>query len=203
MSEFKDGLFEIQDEGSQLAAFQVKCKPGELVLDFCAGSGGKSLAFSHFLKDSGQIFIHDSREKIIANAKKRFRKAGVNNVQFHHDLGNMKKLKKKMDWIVLDVPCTGTGTYRRNPDLKWKFSEDYLNHITKIQSDIFKEALPYLKKDGKIVYMTCSFLPQENILQAKKFCDIFKMDIVDNEHFQSFPASGEMDAFFAVTLKYL
>lgn len=93
------------------------------MLDYCSGSGGKSLAISHLLEGKGQIYLHDPREKTLENAKKRFNRAGVQNVQFHNDELNLEKtLQNKADWIILDVPCTGTGTIRRNPDIKLKFS---------------------------------------------------------------------------------
>jgi 16S rRNA (cytosine967-C5)-methyltransferase len=121
--QFKEGHFEVQDEASQIAALQVQCRPGDLVLDFCSGSGGKSLAISHLLEGKGQIYLHDPRESTLLNAKKRFHRAGATNVQFHSNESSLSKIiKNKADWIILDVPCTGTGTIRRNPDIKFRFS---------------------------------------------------------------------------------
>lgn len=106
--EFQRGLFEIQDEGSQLAGLQVKCQPGEKVLDFCAGSGGKTLTFGPFMKQKGQIYLYDQREKALLRARKRLNRAGLQNIQLISQYDELKsKLAGKMDWVVLDVPCTG------------------------------------------------------------------------------------------------
>jgi 16S rRNA C967 or C1407 C5-methylase (RsmB/RsmF family) len=111
--EFQRGLFEIQDEGSQLAGLQVKCQPGEKVLDFCAGSGGKTLTFGPFLQGKGQIYLYDHREKALAKARKRLNRAGLQNIQFDNNYELLKaKLAGKMDWVVLDVPCTGRLLFR-------------------------------------------------------------------------------------------
>ena len=106
--EFQRGLFEIQDEGSQLAGLQVKCQPGEKVLDFCAGSGGKTMTFGPFMKQKGQIYLYDQREKALLRARKRLNRAGLQNIQLISQYDELKsKLAGKMDWVVLDVPCTG------------------------------------------------------------------------------------------------
>lgn len=104
------------------------------MLDFCSGSGGKSLAISHLLEGKGQLFLHDPREKILENAKKRFQKVGAQNIQFHKDESGLEKiLIGKADWIILDVPCSGTGTIRRNPDIKLKFTDESLKENIAIQ----------------------------------------------------------------------
>ncbi|KAL4491385.1 hypothetical protein ABPG72_008041 [Tetrahymena utriculariae] len=207
LPEFKRGYFEIQDEASQLAAFKVKCQIGDHVLDYCAGAGGKSLAFAPYLRGTGQIYLHDTRDYILLEAKKRFNKAGIQNVQFQtqESLNNNKnKLLKKFDWVVCDVPCTGTGTLRRNPDLKYKFSRNRLKYFVDLQASVFKEALPFVKpKTGKIVYSTCSLLQEENIFQITKFCKEFNLEIVDGKHFQTIPSKDvEMDGFFCAVLQF-
>lgn len=97
------------------------------MLDFCSGSGGKSLAIAHLLQNKGQIFLHDPRKSALENAKKRFQRAGFTNIQFHSDESSLEKIiLNKVDWIILDVPCSSTGTIRRNPDIKFRFSEEFL-----------------------------------------------------------------------------
>lgn len=117
--EFSQGLFEIQDEASQLCALRVKCRPPEKVLDYCAGSGGKTLAFAHQLEGKGLIELNDTRPDALAKAKLRLKRAGVTNYQLF-------SRKYRFDWVVLDVPCSGMGTLRRNPDIKYKFSLEKL-----------------------------------------------------------------------------
>jgi len=193
--EYLEGLFEIQDEASQMAAELVKAKPKQHVLDFCAGAGGKTLAFAHRLENSGQIYLHDIRPRPLQEARKRLNRAGIQNVQFSLSTAQ----KNKMDWVVVDVPCTGTGTFRRNPDLKWKFDASRLENLILEQREIFQEAFSYLHPHGTIVYMTCSILPQENESQADYFQNNFGLEVV--ETFQTLPIQGGMDGFFAISLK--
>lgn len=123
MQEHKEGHFEVQDEASQLLAMRVDAKPGDIVLDYCGGSGGKTLAFAPFMHNKGQIYLHDIRKSVLVQAKQRLRRAGIQNCQVHEDKGRLKELLAgKCDWVMLDVPCSGTGVMRRNPDLRWKFN---------------------------------------------------------------------------------
>lgn len=201
MREYKDGKFEIQDEASQLGAMRVDCRPGEIVVDYCGGAGGKSLAFAPFMQNTGQIFLHDIRKPVIMQAKKRFRKAGISNAQVHHDKTKLwKQLKRKCHWILLDVPCTGTGVLRRNPDQKWKFSEARLKELVLVQDQIIKEVIPMMRPGGRIVYSTCSILPQENLMQVAHACKKYGLELEDGNHFQTLPKAGGMDGFFAATL---
>jgi 16S rRNA (cytosine967-C5)-methyltransferase len=201
LRQFREGYFEIQDEGSQLVAEQLGVRPGDKVLDFCAGSGGKSLAFAHRLMQRGQIFLHDVRPSILQQARKRCRRAGVQNVQFltpQHP--NLEKLKGRMDWILVDAPCTGSGTLRRNPDQKWKFSESLLEGLAEEQRRIFENALPYLKPGGKIVYATCSILQEENLSQTQFFCKRHALHYV-KEPLLLYPIEGGADGFFAAVMQ--
>lgn len=195
LPEFKEGFFEIQDEASQIAASLVLAKPKQKVLDYCAGAGGKTLAFAHKLQQSGQIYLHDIRQNALQEARKRLNRAGVQNVQFSIS----PALKGKMDWVIVDVPCSGTGTLRRNPDLKWKFETIDLQKLIEEQRDIFQEALAYLNPEGHIVYMTCSILPQENEQQIRHFQKTFDLEVV--ETFQTLPLLNGMDGFFTTVLK--
>ena len=199
LPEFKEGLFEIQDEGSQLLAKLMEVKPGDQVLDFCSGSGGKTLAFAPYMEGKGQIHLHDIRESILLKAKKRLKRAGIQNAQLlsHIDI-KKRALKGKMDWILVDVPCSGSGTLRRNPDMKWKFEIETVDYLIKEQQIIFENALTFLKKDGKIVYSTCSVFPQENEHQVDFFEKKFSLHTLKQHH--SFPKKGGMDGFFGAVL---
>lgn len=202
LPEFKEGLFEVQDEGSQLLADLMQIKPGDQVMDYCSGSGGKSLAFAHRMQSSGQIHLHDIRPFILQECRKRLRRAGIQNAQtIEHSDKKLSKLKKKMDWILVDAPCTGTGTMRRNPDMKWKFNEATLTRLVGKQRMIFEKALSFLRPDGRIVYGTCSLLQQENQDQVAHFLKTYNLELEGNI-FQTLPKDGEMDGFFAAVFRY-
>lgn len=201
LPEFKQGLFEVQDEGSQLLAQMVQAKPGELVLDYCAGSGGKTLAFAPFMQQKGQIYLHDIRSYALQEARRRLKRAGIQNAQIlNPDSSHLEKLKKKMNWVLVDAPCTGTGTMRRNPDMKWKFEPDVLMRLKGQQRMIFEKALSFMHPEGRIVYGTCSLLKKENQEQLAHFSKAYDLKI-EGEIFQSYPTSGGMDGFFGVVLK--
>jgi 16S rRNA C967 or C1407 C5-methylase (RsmB/RsmF family) len=201
LDEFKKGFFEVQDEGSQLLANLVQAAPGAQVLDYCSGSGGKTLAFAPRMQLKGQIFLHDIRTHALAECRKRLKRASIQNAQIVHadDTARLKKLKKQMDWVLVDAPCSGTGTLRRNPDMKWRYDSAMLQRLTGLQRQIFEKALSYLKPNGKIVYGTCSLLKEENQEQMDHFVKTYGLKIVD-EPFQSLPSNGGMDGFFGVVL---
>lgn len=201
LDEFKAGLFEVQDEGSQLLAKLVQVQPGQLVLDYCSGSGGKTLAFAPGMKNSGQIYLHDIRPHALQEAKKRLRRAGIQNCQvLLPDSPNLAKLKKKMNWVLVDSPCTGTGTMRRNPDMKWRFDEGMLTRLQGQQRTIFEKALSFMHPEGRIVYGTCSILKEENQVQLEHFMRTYQL-VIEGEPLQTFPSDGGMDGFFGVVLK--
>jgi 16S rRNA (cytosine(967)-C(5))-methyltransferase len=200
LPEFKEGLFEIQDEGSQLVADLVDAKPGDQVLDFCAGAGGKTLAFAHKMDRQGQIYLHDVRSWILETAKKRLRRAGIQNAQLLFFEKKDSRLHGKMDWILLDVPCSGTGTLRRNPDMKWKFTKEFLSDLLEVQQSIFASALPFLKPTGKIVYSTCSLLPEENEKQIAHLAEVYDLEL-EKPPLALLPQKGGMDGFFGAVLK--
>ena len=201
LEDFKSGLFEVQDEGSQLLAQLLQVLPGQQILDYCSGSGGKSLAFAPFLQGKGQIYAHDVRPHALLEARKRFKRAGVQNSQIiQADSPHLAKLKKKMDWVLVDAPCSGTGTLRRNPDMKWKFDSETLPRLIGLQRNIFEKALSYLHPKGRIVYATCSILRDENQDQLEHFLKTYQLEI-DSEPFQSIPEINNMDGFFGVVLK--
>lgn len=201
--EFREGLFEVQDEGSQLLAALVKAEPGLQIMDYCAGSGGKTLAFAPLMKNKGQIFLHDIRTRALAESKIRLRRAGIQNAQVveAEDEKRLKKLKKKMDIVLVDAPCSGTGTMRRNPDMKWSFSADTVPRLVGQQRTIFEKALSFMHPKGKIIYATCSLLVHENEDQMKHFLNTYNLRVV-GEPFKTLPTDGGMDGFFAVTFEY-
>lgn len=192
LPEFREGLFEMQDEGSQLLADLVEIQPKQHFLDYCSGSGGKTLAIAPKMKGTGQIYLHDKRKSILFEAKKRCKRAGVQNVQF-------RLPQKMLDWLLLDVPCSGTGTLRRTPESFWKIEKPMLLRLIEEQREIFQKAFSYLKPGGKIVYATCSILPEENEEQIAFFCQNFAVDL--EKTLSLLPQSGGMDGFFGAVLK--
>lgn len=196
LPEFKQGLFEVQDEGSQLLANLMQVQPGQLVMDYCAGAGGKTLAFAPSMQNKGQIYLHDIRPYALQDARKRMRRAGIQNAQVvFDDQAKLKKLKKSMHWVLVDAPCTGTGTMRRNPDMKWKFEKEMLERLLGQQKVIFEKALSYLHPEGRIVFATCSVLKEENAEQVAHFIKTYDLKI-EGEPFESFPIHNGMDGFF-------
>lgn len=176
LPEFKMGYFEVQDEGSQHLADLVTVNPGQLVFDFCAGSGGKSLAIAPKMQGKGQLFLHDIRKHALLEAKKRLKRAGVQNAQtLLPDSAQKKTLYEKFDWVLVDVPCSGTGTLRRNPDMKWRFASKTLHKVQQDQRTIFEQALKFVKPGGHIVYTTCSVLQSENEEQTHYFTKTFSL----------------------------
>lgn len=198
LTEFQKGLFEIQDEASQLVSYMVGAKPGDSVLDFCAGAGGKTLGFADRLQKKGQIYLYDVREKSLASAKLRLKRAGIQNAQIVTTVKDLARLKNRMHWIIIDVPCSGSGTWRRNPDQKWKFTEEMLQGLIKTQQEIMREALAYLHPQGSLVYATCSVFPEENEEQVALFLSTYGLK--EQSSFKSFPKPKGMDGFFASVL---
>lgn len=197
MDLFKNGHFEMQDEGSQLVAFQIEAKPREQVLDYCAGAGGKTLAFAPQMNGKGQIYLHDIRPNALLEAKKRLKRAGIENAQI---LSPDRKhlFHGKMDWVLVDVPCSGSGTLRRNPDMKWRFTKEGLLELISIQRSIVQEAILFLKPKGKLVYATCSVFDMENEQQTLFFQENFGLSMI-KDPFISIPSEGNMDGFYAAT----
>jgi 16S rRNA (cytosine967-C5)-methyltransferase len=162
--EFREGFFEIQDEGSQILCEKIDPQPGQIVWDVCAGGGGKSLALAALMANKGRIIATDIRKWKLDDLKKRASRAGVYNI-FPADIGRMAEIgsmKEGADIILVDAPCSGTGTFRRNPDAKWKLSQERLAKFPPDQTAILERALPHLKKCGKLYYATCSLEPDEN-----------------------------------------
>jgi len=159
------GLVEIQDEGSQLAAVLANAKPGEQVLDLCAGAGGKTLALAAQMQNRGQIHANDRDGARLMRSFARLERSGVRNVQLHPPRGDkdvLGFLEGRCDLVFIDAPCTGTGTWRRNPDAKWRMRPGALAIRTAEQDAVLKEAARFVKPGGRILYATCSILREEN-----------------------------------------
>jgi 16S rRNA (cytosine967-C5)-methyltransferase len=169
---FKDGLVEIQDEGSQLVALVVDAKPGMRVADFCAGAGGKTLAMAMMMQNKGHIVACDVSAPRLEGAIKRLRRAGVFNAERHLlEDGDkwVKRQAQKFDRVLVDAPCTGTGTWRRNPDARARLTENDLLEILPKQAKILDQAQRLLKVGGRLIYATCSLLGDENEMQVAAF----------------------------------
>ncbi len=169
---FQSGLVEIQDEGSQLVAVMVAAVPGMRVVDWCAGAGGKTLALAGAMQNKGQIVACDVSAPRLDGAVRRLRRAGVHNVERHLVEAGDKWLKRRagtFDRVLIDAPCTGTGTWRRNPDARLRLKETDLAELLPKQASILDAAQSLVRKGGRLVYATCSLLEEENEAQVTSF----------------------------------
>lgn len=170
---YRDGLVEVQDEGSQLAALLVDARPGMRVCDFCAGAGGKTLALAAVMQNRGHIDACDVEQRRSEAAVKRLRRAGVHNVTLHllRDERDawVKRRAKGFDRVLVDAPCTGTGTWRRNPDARWTLQESDIVELVALQARILDNAGRLVKSGGRLIYVTCSLLDAENGAQFAAF----------------------------------
>ena len=169
---FLKGMIEVQDEGSQLAALLSGAKAGEQVLDLCAGAGGKTLALAAMMENKGQIYATDDDKRRLAPIHERLKRSGARNVQVRtpKSVGTeLDDLAGHMDMVLIDAPCTGTGAWRRNPDAKWRTRPGALIERQKEQAEVLDRAVPLLKAGGRIAYVTCSVLEEENGAQMRAF----------------------------------
>ncbi len=168
---FKDGLFEVQDAGSQLIAPFLQVKPGMRVMDACAGAGGKSLHLAALMENKGQVIATDIYQSKLNELKRRARRAGAHNIETRliDSTKVIKKLAGKIDRLLIDAPCSGLGVLRRNPDAKWKMQPEFIEEIKVTQQDILQRYSTVVKPDGMMVYATCSILPSENENQVQEF----------------------------------
>ena len=168
---FKMGWFEVQDASSQLVAEALDVKPGQRVVDCCAGAGGKTLHLAALMENKGQLIAMDIYANKLKELQRRAKRAGAFNIEPRHINSTkvIKKLHGKADRVLIDAPCSGLGVLRRNPDAKWKLEETFLEKITSTQREILQDYSKMVKDGGKMVYATCSILPQENSQQVAHF----------------------------------
>ncbi len=170
---YRDGTIEIQDEGSQLVALMADARPGQEVMDFCAGAGGKTLAMAASMNNKGRLIASDVLEKRLVRAKERFRRAGAHNIQTQPISGEtdpwIKRHKGRFDRVLVDAPCSGTGTWRRNPDQRWRSLGPGLADLLPLQGRLLQSASRLVKPGGRLIYATCSMLPVENEDHAEAF----------------------------------
>jgi 16S rRNA (cytosine967-C5)-methyltransferase len=216
---FKEGLFEVQDEGSQLLALMLEPRRQEMIVDFCAGAGGKTLHIGALMANTGTVYAFDVLAKRLEKLKPRLRRAGLNNVRMvtisHERDARVQRLKGKVDRVLVDAPCSGTGTLRRNPDIKWR--DINLAELTDTQQRILAAAAELLKPGGRLVYATCSLLKEENEDIVEKFLAArpqFHMvpvnEILERRHIplsmagdalRLLPNLHQTDGFYAVVLE--
>jgi 16S rRNA (cytosine967-C5)-methyltransferase len=163
---FLEGAVEVQDEGSQLVGFLVAPRRGELVVDFCAGAGGKTLMLGAMMRSTGRVYAFDISPARLSRLKPRLKRSGLSNLHPHllsseHDT-KVKRLAGKIDRVLVDAPCSGLGTLRRNPDLKWRQSPRSIEEMRVKQAALLHAAATLIKPGGRLVYATCSLLPEEN-----------------------------------------
>ncbi|MEM7647043.1 MAG: methyltransferase domain-containing protein, partial [Pseudomonadota bacterium] len=198
---FKKGHFEVQDGSSQMVAPFLDIQEGHRVIDACAGAGGKTLHIADRLKNRGKVIALDIHQWKLDQLKLRARRNSYSNIEMRLIEGSktIKRLKESADRLLLDVPCSGLGVLRRNPDTKWKLTEDSLSELKNLQAEILQNYSAMLKPGGKMVYATCSLLPSENEKQVEKF-------LKNNSHFSLlkrktiYPCRDGYDGFFMALL---
>ena len=199
---YKNGLIEVQDEGSQLVALETQIKKNDCVLDYCAGAGGKSLIFAQMMQGKGQILAHDISKISLKELQKRAQRANISIIDTTLDIPNYLKQNPKTIFthVVVDAPCSGTGTWRRCPDARWKLTENQFNELLKKQASILKKAASFVPSNSYLIYMTCSITEDENILQVRKFLKshpAFKL----KGHKQFSPYKTKTDGLFVAIMK--
>lgn len=200
---FRTGLFEVQDAASQMVAPLLGVEPGHRVIDACAGAGGKSLHLASLMKNKGKIISLDIHEWKLKELKIRARRAGVDVIETRviESTKTIKRMYETADRVLLDVPCSGMGVLRRNPDSKWKLSNEEIDRLHGLQYDILSTYSKMTKKGGQMVYATCSLLPSENEKQVEKFLSEQGADweLVKQIHLR--PDEQGYDGFYAALLK--
>lgn len=217
---FKSGAIEVQDEGSQLLAQIVGARRGEMVVDFCAGAGGKTLALGAAMRNTGRLYAFDISEKRLAKLKPRLARSGLSNVHpvliAHERDAKIKRLAGKIDRVLVDAPCSGLGTLRRNPDVKWRQLPTSIAELNNKQTAILDSAARLVKAGGRLVYATCSILREENESVAEHFLaahdnfelipmrDVLmeqKIKLEMGDYLKLSPELHETDGFFAAVFQ--
>ena len=217
---FLTGKFEVQDEGSQLLGLMLSPKRNDMVVDFCAGAGGKTLMLGALMNSQGRLYAWDISEKRLTNLKPRLKRSGLSNVQpqliAHENDAKVKRLAGKIDRVLVDAPCSGLGTLRRNPDLKYRQSEQSVAELNVKQAAILASAARLLKKGGRLVYATCSLLHEENqnivtaflaahpefvLIPAGEVLKQHHIDLPMGEYLQLTPQQHNTDGFFAAVME--
>ncbi|EPZ16870.1 SAM-dependent methyltransferase [Thauera terpenica 58Eu] len=217
---FLDGSFEVQDEGSQLLGLLVQPRRGELVIDFCAGAGGKTLQLGAMMRSSGRLYAFDVSEKRLAKLKPRMARSGLSNVHpvliAHENDAKVKRMVGKADRVLVDAPCTGLGTLRRNPDLKWRQSPAAVDEMVAKQTAILAAAARLVRPGGRLVYATCSLLAEENdavvdafLAAHPQFRSLSAQEVLHKqgvmletgERLRLLPHLHDTDGFFAAVLE--
>ncbi|MGB3946618.1 MAG: methyltransferase domain-containing protein [Bacteroidia bacterium] len=203
LDEYKKGLFEIQDASSQLVAPFMRLEAGMTVIDACAGAGGKSLHMAAIMQNKGKIISMDIGERKLIELQKRAERAGASCIQTQVIKSNtIEQLKNTADRLLLDVPCSGLGVLKRNPDAKWKLSAEFIEEIKKTQQDIISNYSQMLKPGGIMVYATCSILPSENQNQVETFLNKKKGEFEFIEDKKIMPSDG-FDGFYMAAIRKL
>jgi len=216
---FLQGKVEVQDEGSQLLTYLVAAKRREMVVDFCAGAGGKTLALGALMHSEGRLYAFDTSDRRLANLKVRLKRSGLSNVHPQHidseKDARVERLERKIDRVLVDAPCSGFGTLRRNPDLKWRKPEHGIAEMVHKQASILQAAARLVKPGGRLVYATCSLLREENEEIAERFIaantdftltpanEILKsqgIELDTGAYFRVLPHTHAMDGFFAAVM---
>jgi 16S rRNA (cytosine967-C5)-methyltransferase len=217
---FKEGAIEVQDEGSQVLAQIVGARRGEMVVDFCAGAGGKTLALGAIMRNTGRLYAFDVSEKRLAKLKPRMARSGLSNVHpvliAHERDAKVKRLAGKIDRVLVDAPCSGMGTLRRNPDVKWRQQPEAIAEMQQKQIAILDGAARLVKGGGRLVYATCSLLNEENDAVVEQFLaahDDFqlvpmsavlaeqKIPLEMDQYLKLLPHKHNTDGFFAAVLE--
>ena len=217
--EFTEGLFEVQDEGSQLLAMLVDPEPKSKVLDACAGAGGKALAMASIMNNCGEIFAFDIHSFRLDELKKRIRRSGLDSIHTRTIRENEveESFIGEADYVLVDAPCTGTGTIRRDPGMKWSVTQQMVRELRKKQLSILSLNSQYVKVGGRLIYATCSLIKDENqnvreqFLSNKKNFELvnpssilerYNLTGMTNEkYFQLLPHRYNTDGFFAAVMK--
>ena len=217
---FLEGKVEVQDEGSQLLTYLVAPRRRQMVVDFCAGAGGKTLALGAMMSSEGRLYAFDTSERRLSNLKARLKRSGLSNVHPQHidseTDARIRRLDAKIDRVLVDAPCSGFGTLRRNPDLKWRQSASAIEQMTRKQTAILQSAGQLVKPGRRLVYATCSLLREENeqiveqflaqnaafrLMPARELMAVQGIELDTGDYLRVFPHTHAMDGFFAAVME--